>query len=50
MVKETVKFATEKKYPVKPNIPNLPKNIASITKPNKVDVIKNQLSRFGKKK
>ena len=50
MVKETVKFATEKKYPEKPATPSLPSNIASTPKPNKVDVIKNQLSRFGNKK
>ena len=50
MVTETVKFAAERKYPDKPAIPSLPDNIASTPKPNKVDVIKNQLSRFGKKK
>lgn len=50
MVKATVKFATEKKQPDKPTMPSLPVNIASTPKPSKNDVIKKQLSRFGKKK
>ena len=48
MVTETVNFAAERKYPDKPAIPSLPDNIVSTPKPNKVDVIKNPLSRFGK--
>ena len=33
-----------------PIIPVIPKNIASTSKPEKSDVIENQLSRFGKQK
>ena len=47
MVKETVEMCKEKKeHPEKPLVPDLPKNIASILKPDKT-VVENQRSRFG---
>ena len=50
MVQETVQLAREKKTSPLSNIPTLPKNIAPTPKPNKEEVIKNQVSRFGKLK
>lgn len=50
MVLETIQLAREKKTLPLPAIPNLPKNIASTPKPDKLEVIKNQISRFGNSK
>lgn len=47
MVLETVQLAREKRILPLPIIPDLPKNIALTPKPNKMEVIKNQKSRFG---
>ena len=47
MVKETVESALKKEILTKPTIPNLPANIASVQRPNKLEVINNQISRFG---
>ena len=47
MVKETVECVKKKECPEKPLVPDLPKNIAPIPKPDKTLVIKNQRSRFG---
>ena len=46
MVNETVNVVAEETSIESPVIPTLPNNIASTPKPNKADVIKNQLSRF----
>ena len=46
MVDETIECAKNKMIPEKPKIPNLPQSIASLPKPSKEDVIKNQKSRF----
>lgn len=50
MVKETIESAGKSNLLEKPLIPTIPKNIASTPKPNKKDVIENQISRFGIKK
>ena len=50
MVQETVKLAREKKTLPPPILPALPKNIAPTPKPDKMEVIENQVSRFGKLK
>ena len=47
MVKEIVECVKKKQCPEKPLVPDLPKNIASIPKPDKTVVIENQRSRFG---
>ena len=47
MVKETLECVKNKERPEKPLVPDLPKNIASISKPDKTVVIENQRSRFG---
>ena len=47
MVKENIEYVKKKEHLEKPLIPDLPKNIASILKPDKTVVIKNQRSRFG---
>ena len=47
MVKENVEYVKKKEHLEKPLIPYLPKNIASILKPDKTVVIKNQRSCFG---
>ena len=47
MVKETVECVKKKGHPEKPLVPDLPKNIASIPKPDKTVVIENQRSCFG---
>ena len=47
MVDETIECVRNKTIPEKPKVPELPKNIASVPKPSKKDVIKNQKSRFG---
>ena len=47
MVKESVECVTKKERPKKPFVPDLPKNIASIPKPDKTVVIENQRSYFG---
>ena len=47
MVKETVECVKKKQRPEKPLVPDLPKNIASIPKPDKTVAIENQRSRFG---
>jgi len=49
MVKETLECASKNEIFEKPVLPNLPKNIASIPKPEKSLIIQNQISRFGKK-
>ena len=46
MVKETVECVKKKERPEKLPVPDLPKNIASIPKPDKTVVIENQRSRF----
>ena len=46
MLREMIEFACSKQSLEIPNIPNLPKNITSIPKPDKQDIIKNQTSRF----
>lgn len=46
MVKETIEYASSKKSLEIPKIPNLPKNIASVPKPDKQEIINNQTSRF----
>ena len=48
MVQETVQLAHEKKILPLPILPALPKNIAPTPKPDKKEVIRNQVSRFGK--
>ena len=48
MVKETIECVKKKERPEKPLLPDLPKNTASIPKPDKTVVIENQRSRFGK--
>ena len=48
MVKETIECVKKKERPEKPLLPDLPKNTASIPKPNKTVVIENQRSCFGK--
>ena len=47
MVKETVEHVKKQERLEKPLVPDLPKNIASILKPDKTVVIKNQRSGFG---
>ena len=47
IVKETIECIKKKELPEKPLLPDLPKNTASIPKPNKTVVIENQCSRFG---
>ena len=47
MVKETADCVQKKERPEKPIVPDLPKNIASIPKPDKTAVIENQRLRFG---
>ena len=49
MVNETVECAAKNKKLPKPKIPKLPANIASVERPNKLEVMKNQISRFGSK-
>ena len=46
MVMETIKYASCKKSLEIPEIPNLQKNIAAIPKPDKQEIINNQISRF----
>ena len=46
-VKETADCVQKKERPEKPIVPDLPKNIASIPKPDKTAVIENQRLRFG---
>ena len=48
MVKETTESAGKSSLLEKPLITKHPKNIASIAKPNKKEVIENQVSRLGK--
>ena len=43
---ETIEYASSKKSLEIPKIPNLPKNIAAIPKPDKQKIINNQISRF----
>ena len=47
MVKETLECVKNKERPEKPLVPDLPKNIVSISKPDKTVAIENQRSRFG---
>ena len=47
MVKETIESATNDQRLENPILPSLPRNIASVPKPEKSTVIQNQLSRFG---
>ena len=47
MVKETVECVKKKERPENPLVPDLPKNIGSIPKPDKTVVIENQRSRLG---
>ena len=44
MVMETIQYASSKKSLEIPEIPNLPKNIAAIPKPDKQEIINNQIS------
>ena len=46
MVNKTIKHASSYKSLPIPNIPNLPKSIAAIPKPEKQEIIKYQISRF----
>ena len=46
MVKETVECVEKKECREKPRVPDLPKNIVSISKPDKTLVIEKQPSRF----
>ena len=46
MVNETIKHASSYKSLPILKIPNLPKSIAAIPKPDKQDIIKYQISRF----
>ena len=43
---ETIEYASSKKSLEIPEIPSLPKNIAAIPKPDKQEIISNQISRF----
>ena len=46
MVNEMIEHASsDKSLPIL-KIPNLPKNIAAVAKPDKQEIIKNQISRF----
>ena len=47
MVKETIESAANDQRLENPILPSLPRNIASVPKPEKSTVIQNQLSRFG---
>ena len=47
MVKETAECVQKKERPEKPIVPDLPKSIVSIPKPDKTAVIENQCLRFG---
>ena len=47
MVKETIESAANDQRLENPILPSLPRNIASVPKPEKSKVIQNQLSRFG---
>ena len=47
MVKETIESAANGQRLENPILPSLPRNIASVPKPEKSTVIQNQLSRFG---
>lgn len=49
MVKETIDCAASKPFHERPVIPIIPKNIASAAKPDKNEIIKNQISRFNEK-
>ena len=46
MVNETIEHASSNKSLPILKIPNLPKSIAAVLKPDKQDIIKNQISRF----
>ena len=48
MIKETIECASKNECLERPVITNLPKNIASVPKPEKSLFIQNQISRFGK--
>ena len=47
IVKETIESAANDQCLENPILPSLPRNIASVPKPEKFTVIQNQLSRFG---
>ena len=47
MLKETIESAANDQRLENPILPSLPRNIASVPKPEKSTVIQNQLSRFG---
>ena len=47
MVKETVECVEKKECREKPRVPDLPKNIGSIPKPDETLVIEKQPSPFG---
>ena len=44
---ETIESTVNDQHLENPILPSLPKNIASVEKPEKSTVIQNQLSRFG---
>ena len=46
LVRDVIECAKSKKEPGRPVIPDLPGNIAPLPKPNKVEIIENQISRF----
>ena len=46
MLREMIELACSKQSLEIPNIPSLPKNITSIPKPDNLDIIENQISRF----
>ena len=48
MIKETIECASKNECLERPVFTNLPKNIASVPKPEKSLIIQNQISRFGK--
>jgi len=47
MVKETIDCVSKREVLLKHKLPKLPTNIAPIERPDKIEVIKNQVSRFG---
>ena len=47
MLKETIESVAKDQRLENPILPSLPRNIASVPKPEKSTVIQNQLSRFG---
>ena len=48
MIKETIERASKNECLERLVITNLPKNIASVPKPEKSLIIQNRISRFGK--